>query len=157
MTTWTDPMLALLREGVSQGLSYSQIASTIGFGVSRNACIGKARRIGIADTKASAPRSAGRPPPIPYELRVARKAERDKLRHAAVRGRNALVDALPRYRPGQIVPNDPIGCRFIADDRPTLDRMCGQPRIIVPGFKDAAKVSSYCPAHHEICYRKVAS
>ena len=44
--TWTDERIALMRELYAQGLSFSFIAAMIG-GVSRNAVIGKAHRLGI--------------------------------------------------------------------------------------------------------------
>lgn len=48
-STWTDERVDLLRKLVGEGnLTYSQIAEKIGGGLSRNACIGKALRIGLA-------------------------------------------------------------------------------------------------------------
>ena len=43
---WTDDRVAMLRELWSKGLSASQIAVQLG-GVSRNAVIGKAHRLGL--------------------------------------------------------------------------------------------------------------
>ncbi len=51
--TWTDERVMRLRELWAQGLSASQIAAQIG-GISRNAVIGKAHRLGLE----------GRPSPI---------------------------------------------------------------------------------------------
>ena len=51
--SWTDERVEQLRELWSQGLSASQIAAQLG-GVSRNAVIGKAHRLGLQ----------GRPSPI---------------------------------------------------------------------------------------------
>ena len=44
--SWTDERVVLLRELWAQGLSASQIAARLG-GVSRNAVIGKAHRLGL--------------------------------------------------------------------------------------------------------------
>ena len=43
---WTDERISLLKQLCAEGLSYSQIAGRIG-GVSRNAVIGKAYRLGL--------------------------------------------------------------------------------------------------------------
>lgn len=48
---WTDDRVARLKELVRDGVSYSIIAAKLGGGLSRNACIGKARRLGIADDR----------------------------------------------------------------------------------------------------------
>ena len=51
---WTDDRVDHLRELWSKGLSASQIAAQLGDGVTRNAVIGKAHRLGLE----------GRPSPI---------------------------------------------------------------------------------------------
>lgn len=50
MSGWTEERIDILRRGVAEGLSYGQISKQLNAGLSRNACIGKARRIGIAHT-----------------------------------------------------------------------------------------------------------
>jgi GcrA cell cycle regulator len=44
---WTDERTALLKQHLADGLSFSQIAARLG-GCSRNACIGKAARLGLS-------------------------------------------------------------------------------------------------------------
>ena len=66
---WTDERIAMLRQYWEQGLSASQIAETLGEGLSRNAVIGKAHRLGLASRpsplktgdKAAAPRAPRAP------------------------------------------------------------------------------------------------
>lgn len=45
--SWTDARIEMLRNGWEQGLTASQIAEQLGEGVSRNAVIGKAHRLGL--------------------------------------------------------------------------------------------------------------
>lgn len=45
--SWTDARIDLLRSSWEKGLTASQIAETLGEGVSRNAVIGKAHRLGL--------------------------------------------------------------------------------------------------------------
>jgi GcrA cell cycle regulator len=45
---WTDERIALLKQYWDEGRSASQIAETLGEGLSRNAVIGKAHRLGLA-------------------------------------------------------------------------------------------------------------
>lgn len=48
---WSDEDTEKLKKFVAQGLSYSRIAALLGNGKTRNACIGKAKRLGISDEK----------------------------------------------------------------------------------------------------------
>lgn len=57
---WTDQRCDMLRAMCAEGLAYSQIGAELG--VSRNAAIGKAARLGIAKQDAT-PRSTPRPHP----------------------------------------------------------------------------------------------
>ena len=45
--SWTDARIEMLRTGWEQGLTASQIAEQLGEGISRNAVIGKAHRLGL--------------------------------------------------------------------------------------------------------------
>ena len=57
-TTWTTERIALLKERIDAGLSCEQIAREIG--VSRNAVIGKANRLGLSRERTGA-RNTARP------------------------------------------------------------------------------------------------
>src|SRR5215203_4912901 len=68
--TWTKERIERLKELWGEGLSASQIAAELGEGVSRNAVLGKAHRLGLAQGEAkvaSSPRSykPTRPPDPP--------------------------------------------------------------------------------------------
>lgn len=60
---WTDERIAQLKHYWEQGLSASQIAETLGEGLSRNAVIGKAHRLGLSSRPSplkSADKTAGK-------------------------------------------------------------------------------------------------
>ena len=69
---WTDERIALLRQYWEQGLSASQIAETLGEGLSRNAVIGKAHRLGLSSRPS--PLKTGEKPAAPRAPRTS-KAE----------------------------------------------------------------------------------
>jgi GcrA cell cycle regulator len=76
---WTDERIALLKQYWEEGRSASQIAEVLGEGLSRNAVIGKAHRLGLAsrpsplkigeprpaDSKPAAARAEPKPAPKP--------------------------------------------------------------------------------------------
>jgi GcrA cell cycle regulator len=124
---WTEDMIAKLRELWEAGAPASTIAEQLGEGLSRNAVIGKAHRLGLAarpspvktaDSAASAP--AARPASQPK--RAAPKA-----------ARTTLLDLNDR------VCKWPIGHPNEADFH-----FCGKP--VSPGFP-------YCPEHCALAYQ----
>jgi len=75
---WTDERIALLKQYWEDGRSASQIAELLGEGLSRNAVIGKAHRLGLASRpsplKLGEPKSAGaKPAPRKTESKAAPK------------------------------------------------------------------------------------
>ncbi|KPF78969.1 global cell cycle regulator GcrA-like protein [alpha proteobacterium AAP81b] len=66
---WTDERMALLKECWESGMTASQIAEKLGEGVSRNAVIGKAHRLGLkarpSPVKAGEEGEAAVAPPTP--------------------------------------------------------------------------------------------
>ena len=71
---WTDERIALLKQYWEEGRSASQIAEVLGEGLSRNAVIGKAHRLGLAsrpsplktgEPKAEAKTARAEPKPAP--------------------------------------------------------------------------------------------
>lgn len=136
---WTDEAIADLRRMKAEGKSFSEIATALR-GPSRNACIGKATRLGIVSAKPSSPREkparAARPPrerkprpPKPPKV-VAIKPEPPPPPPRLPDNRKGVpfLDA----RPGQ--------CRWPLWDRLTpfeAKEICGEPAM--PG-------KPYCPA-----------
>jgi len=146
--SWTEERVSVLRQLWGNGKSASEIAEILG-GVTRNAVIGKAHRLGLS----------GRPSPIrkPAPKPRAAKAQRPKpAARVAPRGAVKPTTA-PAPRPVYAVPppapevdDAPPGGATILD---LNERMCrwphGDPRQ--PGFKfcgrSAAPGLPYC-AHH---------
>jgi len=64
--SWTDERIESLRKYWDEGLSASQIAEKLGEGVTRNAVIGKAHRLGLQS----------RPSPVKSEPAQAKQAKR---------------------------------------------------------------------------------
>jgi GcrA cell cycle regulator len=86
---WTDERIALLKQYWEEGRSASQIADLLGEGLSRNAVIGKAHRLGLAS----------RPSPLKTgESKAEPKAPRSEPRAAAPK------PAAPRPAPAAPAP-----------------------------------------------------
>lgn len=134
---WNNTQVDLLKAQWETKNSCSWIAAEInrhtGSSFSRNAVIGKVHRIGLSK------RVIEKPPAMPK-----------KPRNRRVRPeRRVVVDLFP-----DILPADFLGIPFVKTTNQTCMYpegdganmlFCGQPR------KDG---SSYCPAHHRICWVK---
>jgi GcrA cell cycle regulator len=87
---WTDERIALLKQYWEDGRSASQIAELLGEGLSRNAVIGKAHRLGLASRpsplKTGEPKSAdAKPAPRKTEKQGTAQARRSRAGRAAGR------------------------------------------------------------------------
>jgi hypothetical protein len=141
--TWTDQQVEHLRRLYDEGLSYALIGATIG--MSRCACIGKARRIGLPMRVVS---QTVRPTPKP------KAAKRPYVRVVRASGNSTafrLIESvetdLPQFQCEVIPLNKTLDelrgdeCRYIAGD-PLKDGpnlYCG---------REAKPGSSYCLGHH---------
>jgi GcrA cell cycle regulator len=158
MNSWDTDRLALLRQYWDLGMSASHIAAALGHGLTRNAILGKAYRIGLP------PRREARPRLTPEERRERAKkwywANREKalarLRKAnAKRGKKEPAVTLlvkwggklkgaPEPTPASAVPFMEIThgqCRWVYGKPQGAETLfCGEPVI---------KDQSYC-AHHYI-------
>ena len=105
--SWTDARIEMLRTGWEQGLTASQIAEQLGEGISRNAVIGKAHRLGlkarpspvkggeatiaaVAVAAVAKPVTAAPPPAVPRPAVVVRKPTRPLV--AAKPAKTSLLD-----------------------------------------------------------------
>lgn len=140
---WTDERLAKLRDlWMRVDLSASMIAEEIG-GVTRNAVIGKARRIGLGAKPSDHPQSSGHIPKRPYKQRRVRLFTPPKPRISE-------PDTTPEpFIPRAVVlPSrclsvsewTALTCKYIEGDDGLA---CGHP---------AAPGKPYCRAHCEITY-----
>jgi GcrA cell cycle regulator len=159
--SWTDERVEQLKKMWLDGLSASQIAGELGFGITRNAVIGKVHRLGLSGRVKSAP-------PTPARLR---KATDDAVRSPSAplpqgplsHGSLALaMDAQPAPAPApRAAPQDVVipmservtimdlresMCRWPLGDPSQADfRYCGAKMQIGAG--------PYCLPHARIAYQ----
>lgn len=169
---WTDERIARLKQYWEEGCSASQIAELLGEGLSRNAVIGKAHRLGLAarpsplktaeakaDGKAAEPR-ADRPVARPKPAAKPTTPEAPVARPAAPEPRpNPAPEPAPATgpvaRPG--VAARPKGARVTLLD--LNDRICKWPigHPDEPDFHFCGKPVSpgfpYCTEHCLIAYQ----
>ncbi len=135
---WNEKQDKALRQGIEDKLSFAQIASVInkqlGTDLSKNACCGRANRLGLSVKKVK----ILVPKPMPQ-----RKAPIAPTRLIAPSGvielRNA--DVIPRMLSiGDLAPYD---CRWPYGDSPNV-RYCGHARM---------EDSRYCAAHRALSLR----
>lgn len=126
-SSWSDERVATLRKLWAEGLSASQIAKQLG-GVTRNAVIGKADRLGLVGRSAQAKPDLGR-----IKSAVAKKVARSKKTEAAVLQPIDATLTIETVRAGQ--------CRYLA----------GEPSGPVCGRE--APVGPFCAYHRALCYQ----
>lgn len=169
---WTDERIALLKQYWEEGRSASQIAELLGEGLSRNAVIGKAHRLGLASRPS--PLKTGEtktePKPPKSEPRAAAPKPAPRPAPAAPAPPAAQVEAQPRPSPAPIAQPmvEPAPTASKATSRPqggrvTLldlnDRICKWPighpdepdfhfcgKPVNPGFP-------YCSEHCLVAYQ----
>lgn len=129
---WTPEHVERLKEFAKQALPVRVLADE--FGVTRNAIIGKAARVGIELLYVK--------PRRPGSVVITRS------RNTPFRGQSNKSQPLParvsspNSRDLEVVQLRENDCRFVVtDDHPML--FCGAPK---------QADSSYCPHHHEVCH-----
>lgn len=145
--SWTDERIELLRTSWESGMTASQIAETLGEGISRNAVIGKAHRLGLQ----------ARPSPVKLGEAAAGVAD---VVIAAVEGvaEGIAAAAAPRpavKRPSRAAPVKPARTTLLD----LSEKVCKWP-IGHPGETDfhfcgkAAQTGfPYCTEHCAIAYQ----
>jgi len=147
--SWTDERIELLRRSWESGMTASQIAETLGEGVSRNAVIGKAHRLGLQ----------ARPSPVklgePAEAVTVAVAASAAVEPAAV---TELQRATPPRKPARAVvatPRKPVRTTLLD----LSEKVCKWP-IGHPGeanFHFCGKPSQasfpYCTEHCAVAYQ----
>ena len=148
---WTDDRVAMLRELWTKGLSASQIAVQLG-GVSRNAVIGKAHRLGL-ESRPSPIRGGGGGSRSRRNRAISRAIEARALR-------GTIADEEIGGEPAVSVPGGKIMDQPLAPPaRPISDvKEClwpiGDPGEDGFGFcgRDAAHGRPYCADHCAVAY-----
>lgn len=144
MTVWTDERRERLEALWAQGLSGGQIAGMLACGVTRNAVIGKAHRLGLVrqDQNNSARSTATK---LQHKARRRRKATHHRAIVACVFDSAPLpqpvADDVARVSSAELEPHH---CRFIpGDPRGSGPIYCGADAV--PGL-------SYCDTHARRCF-----
>jgi GcrA cell cycle regulator len=145
--TWTTERVALLKEAMDAGLSCAQIAREIG--VSRNAVIGKANRLGLSRSRGPRLRSAGAGQ---VERRVTRKNGHVRTTRQALRSLWAEAQVGLAEAPSENASRRSLfelaqwHCRWPLGDPASDDfGFCGD--TSVNGLP-------YCAAHARMAYRQ---
>lgn len=148
---WTDERVAMLRELWSKGLSASQIAVQLG-GVSRNAVIGKAHRLGL-ESRPSPIRGGGSGSRSRRNRAISRaleaKALRGTMADEEIGGEPVLAG------PGEKISEQPLAppARPVSDVKECLWPL-GDPGDEGFGFcgKETAPGRPYCANHCSVAY-----
>ncbi len=156
--SWTDERVEQLKQHWTEGKSASQIASLLGYGLTRNAVIGKVHRLGLAGRakspglasprpRPSAPPRVAAPRMAPAAPRITRGATALAVAH------QALTDAEPEAFESVVVPMSlrvtiielkEAMCRWPLGDPATSEfRYCGSP----------APSGPYCAYHGSLAYQ----
>jgi GcrA cell cycle regulator len=143
LATWTTERVALLRNGIAAGLSCAQIAREIG--VSRNAVIGKANRLGLSRFK-SAPAGQGNRAGVPNGTRT-----RIAASHRTLRG----LWAKPESCFEEVLEVSTNRCSLFELQQWHCRWPMGDPASEDFGFCGCKPVGDlpYCPAHARMAYR----
>jgi GcrA cell cycle regulator len=163
--SWTDERIALLKKMWKEGKSAAEIAKTLGKGVTRNAVIGKAHRMGLSGRPSPIKKPAASAPKKEKEtassLKPAKGALKEKIRPSAPAPGSGKVGAaiqkeveelkkiekevLPLNGGVALIDLTERMCKWpIGDPREDDFTFCG--RGIRPG-------TPYCPDHAAMAYQ----
>jgi len=148
---WTQPRIAELTKLWADGLSASQIAECMGDDLTRNAVIGKARRLGLPG-RPNGQHSGGRPrtgkPRVDVPLRRVRAKDSSGKALPFVSQIAVGIDPPSAEFNCDIVGlNEATSCRFPIGDPKTADfRYCGV----------AKKYRNYCAYHAAMSYQNLS-
>jgi len=147
---WTEERVRLLREMWAQGLSASQIAHRLG-GVTRNAVIGKAHRLGLEGRPSPIKGTPGAPRPRPRAAAKRALAEREAAAAPAIAKTPMPAEQpaasrpiAPPAPPRQAKPGEGPACLWPLGDPGDADfHFCDA--LAVPG-------RPYCAEHCAVAY-----
>lgn len=147
--SWSPERKTQLADLSAAGKTFSQIAAILG-GVTRNACIGMAHRLGIR-TEAGMAMQAERL--ITAATGVPRRLRHPKPRPPRPAKLPAVRAPAPRrvFLPGRPVENDRWFCQYFTGPGLTDADKCGKPRVVVEGPGGIDRDGSYCAEHHALC------
>jgi GcrA cell cycle regulator len=132
--TWDDKRVEALKRLVEEGKSFGKIAAELG--ITRNAAIGKASRLGLKKRDLKTERSLSS-----ISLRLAKKAETPAKRVGETPRPSFIPD--PALS-AALVDAEPHHCRWIVSNGAEEVRFCGH---------DKAAGASYCHGHAAMAYK----
>ena len=157
--SWTDERIALLKKMWKDGKSAADIAKTLAKGVTRNAVIGKAHRMGLS----------GRPSPIKKTPEVPKKAAVAKKEVKEVKEvKKPVVPVVSGVKHNPLVREVTEPRKFVKEEIPPgggvalidlSERMCkwpiGDPREDDFTFcgRNIRQGTPYCPDHATMAYQ----
>ena len=144
-TTWTTERITLLKNRIDAGLSCAQIAREIG--VSRNAVIGKANRLGLSRFKSP----VGQPGPVASKIARPGKVTQHRILRALRRESQLAFAEVPGGSPNRcsFFELQPWHCRWPISDPGAEDfAFCGN---------NPVEGLPYCAAHARLAYRPASS
>jgi GcrA cell cycle regulator len=151
--SWTDERIALLKKLWEDGLSCSQIAARLGGDITRNAVIGKRKRLGIPDRGMDRPRMRRGKPPANAHLFNGRLSK-----GGASKSASKIADQPPPPVPYIEAPTTDIATRTLA----TLERdecrwPIGDPKSPTFGYCGCKKIPGkpYCEPHDKRAFTPV--
>lgn len=147
--SWSPERKKQLADLIAEGRTFSQIAAIMG-GVTRNACIGMAHRLGIATeggVTATRLEKAGQV----VIARPLRPKATPKRRVAKATGASTAVAVRRAFLPGRPVENDRWFCQYFTGPGLTDEDKCGKPRVVIEGPGGIDRDGSYCAEHHALC------
>lgn len=147
--SWTAERSTLLEQLIGQSMTAAEIGAELG--VTRNAVIGKAHRLGLSITggpvKAAAAAALRPDNPKPRKSRARAALNPEPVEPAPPR------ETITRPEPHgmRLLPLEDLGtrnCKWVEGDPRESFFYCGN---------DVKQGSSYCPGHHAVCYMPRAS
>ena len=149
--TWTDEMDDELRTRIRAGDAFSTIAQSVGR--SRCACIGRARRIGLSDTRElrmadyKMRQRLEKPKPAPEPAGEALAAMRKRMKARAKVARPVPAPESPRQWFGiPLIHLKHSSCRYPVSGEGAATLFCGAAK---------AEAGPYCHAHAIVCHSPV--
>lgn len=139
---WTDERVALLRKLWAEGLAARDIAAALGGGITKNAAIGKAHRIGLEGRRRMAPRALTPRPPKPKPAPRPALPPLPPRAFAEPRTVARAASSFSSTGPVRFMRASAHACRWPLDDEPSATMLvCGAP------IAGDTTCPAYC-AHH---------
>lgn len=147
---WTDEAVATLRRLDAQGMSFSNISNELG--ITRNAAIGKARRIGLplrAREVSTAKPRAKRRTPFRQKTKTRLTNHGNRFDYVEIYEADDVINLAPEISPIAVtfMQLEPHHCRWPVNGEDAQMLFCAAPK---------SGQHSYCPRHCRLAYNAPA-